>query len=225
MSSEELKQLRELEKAATPGPWRADNHGGGYLTVHRDTADLPEHNEVASASNRWEPPHFLATGPKSVENLSEENTLLLVALRNSAPALLDAAEEAEKLRDELTAEQNRGNQASQAWAEEAASLRAQLAESRAAVEVLRDALNLYDVFMPEWARFVERRKYVLTTLPASSKAYAERVAALTRVAEMAACPDCGGRTPRERNGGPCAYVFHAAVAALAALPPEKEPAR
>jgi len=82
-----IAELRRLLAAATPGPWEADLDGNanGEPLIYGQTRDW----WIATL-------HPQCLG--SLEALRLADAALIVALRNAAPALLDAADEAERLR-------------------------------------------------------------------------------------------------------------------------------
>ena len=93
--AETIARLRELEAKATPAPWEAGTTalGGG-----------PLHRPVVTAPDQPLPRPFLIA-----ENVSSAGDAeLIAALRSALPALLDAAERAERLEKENAAlsEQN-----------------------------------------------------------------------------------------------------------------------
>ena len=88
----DIEKLKELEAKATKGPWSlVDN--GRFLTGPYD--DL-----VADCDYFYQPG-------------SEENTALIVAMRNAPPALLDAAELTSRAREDALREA--GAKAKTAW--------------------------------------------------------------------------------------------------------------
>lgn len=71
-----LDRLQELEQAATPGPWKtARNEGSGFLDLRTDL---------------WRPCR-----------LPNDDTQLIAALRNAAPALIRVARAAAVLKEEI----------------------------------------------------------------------------------------------------------------------------
>jgi hypothetical protein len=76
----DLKRLRALIEAATPGPWRSkvNYYGGAFLCAGEhygvEVADVCTRRGVGS------------------QQACEANAALIAELRNAAPALLDAAE-------------------------------------------------------------------------------------------------------------------------------------
>lgn len=89
-----IARLRELEAKATPGPWRtgflADDSGDFYLITDAPGYQPPKNSNLVLLGEREDQQHFE----------------FFAALRNAAPALLDAAERAEQAeaeRDRLRA--------------------------------------------------------------------------------------------------------------------------
>lgn len=83
-----LERLKELEAAATPGPW-SSVLSKGYQDGARDSGIIDGDNEVIGecfgrvATNKLRPCH--------------DNSLAIVALRNNAAALIAVAEANKKL--------------------------------------------------------------------------------------------------------------------------------
>jgi hypothetical protein len=94
-----LEQLIELEKQATPGPWRAVGKGGTC-----DGGSTKQHpcfvGQITAKGNRpiVQQSTFLGVQGKTPEE-AQGNAQLIVALRNAAPALLDVAQKAQALAD------------------------------------------------------------------------------------------------------------------------------
>lgn len=84
----ELARLEELEKAATEGPWEEHEITEGWALEECE-------------------PYVISRGIKGlnhgeeIELFDKEDVLLIVALRNAAPALIAAARESARLREAL----------------------------------------------------------------------------------------------------------------------------
>lgn len=94
MSELDLDELERLEKAATPGPWASEGYGGFY-TEHPDHQKADNGSGWRGASNSL---GHCADG-EYVDNINATNDAeLIVAFRNSAPALISLAREALEMR-------------------------------------------------------------------------------------------------------------------------------
>lgn len=96
LADEKLRRLEELEKAATPGPWRAGrpdmtsydgNTGYPFKQVYCDDKRAGTHEPTGEQL-----PYTVARGEGDE---CHENAQLIAALRNAAPRLLEMAREIE----------------------------------------------------------------------------------------------------------------------------------
>lgn len=92
MTPLDLSRLSALVKAATPGPWRdrrMTERAEDFCAIEADSPDNPE-NVVVIANMPGSQPYSHGEG--------RSNALLLVALRNHAESLIEAAQQAERLK-------------------------------------------------------------------------------------------------------------------------------
>lgn len=87
MTDADINQLRDLLRAATPGPWKNHTHeedeGSDWATISATPV-------VARSGYKWTPTVGVCDGGDSVENA--KNATLIVAAVNALPGLLDEIE-------------------------------------------------------------------------------------------------------------------------------------
>ena len=89
-----LDELERLEKAATPGPWRADGFEIDQLSDAGEGYPLDHYPDCANVST-WVGASG-EDGPYGIQR--KEDAALIAAARNALPALLRAARERDELR-------------------------------------------------------------------------------------------------------------------------------
>ena len=87
MTDADINQLRDLLRAATPGPWKNHTHeedeGSDWATISATPV-------VARSGYKWTPTVGVCDGGDSVENA--KNAALIVSAVNALPGLLDEVE-------------------------------------------------------------------------------------------------------------------------------------
>lgn len=99
LTREEIDALAKLEAKATPGPWASLRDGNQYVeTNYIPTAKLVGASRISGVRRPWNPHALLAFGfrPEEYETVRfvDADADLVAALRNAAPALIQAAREA-----------------------------------------------------------------------------------------------------------------------------------
>jgi hypothetical protein len=85
-----LEQLIELEKKATPGPWKpAEKHGADTIWIDVEGPD--DFTELFSADTL-----YIGQLGEQEHKQGQIDIRLIAALRNAAPALLDVAQKAQE---------------------------------------------------------------------------------------------------------------------------------
>ena len=92
MTSEQIAELRRLERAATKGPWEAQHDGPDGTWI-----------SATSQADGWNRVAEFDTGEIRAFQMLVANVDLVAALRTHARALLDAADENVVLRAEVVA--------------------------------------------------------------------------------------------------------------------------
>jgi hypothetical protein len=102
LTAEQREELRRLEAAATPGPWRSMRDGNQYTnTRFLPTAKLVGASRLEGVTRPWNPNKYVTFGftPEEFETprFLDADADLIAAARNAMPALLASADRAEEL--------------------------------------------------------------------------------------------------------------------------------
>lgn len=166
LNKEDLDRLRELEKNATPGPWKCFcSKSPRYINSWRKILNSDATKVIAEAPNR----SFI-----DYEHVPTFD--FIVAARNSMASLLEMAEENQRLREDYTRVENH-------WRESILEFQEEIEKLQAYNSALREALNIAAIEAKDHPEDVMRDAREILSLTAD-QAY-EKMKAMEEVVEAA----------------------------------------
>lgn len=140
MNANEIKGLRELEAAATPGPWET-KEDYPEVQIVSDYRREPDGSEVANWIGAMTDSPDFGDDEDECATRNQHNAGLVVAMRNALPSLLDRVEELGTIQTNLEAELDRMIRARKKDADDYAALKAENARLKEKGDRLADCLT------------------------------------------------------------------------------------